>query len=314
MLLLSVIVCTYNRADLLRGCLEILANQISILDGGTVEVIVVNNNCSDTTENDVNALCNRYPWLRQVFEPKQGLSNARNKGAIEATAEYVCYVDDDARPGPGYVGNVLDVITKYRPDILGGPVLPFFTTSKPNWFQDSLETRYYAEESGFGDYPVSGGNFVIRTNLLHRLGLFSPDLGMVGRVLRLGEERELLERYRRAACPGDRRIYYSVECVVYHHVPAYKMSVRYFIVRAYQSGKLNEIIRWADTGTSNSSGLLPRQVYRRRILGGKAKKRVRVHMWLRIVHGLARSAGAFVQRIEYIAASRGRKRQLWSRR
>jgi len=50
--MISVIVTTYNRSDLLSGCLESLVNQT--LDKTQYEVIVVDNNSTDNTSEVVS--------------------------------------------------------------------------------------------------------------------------------------------------------------------------------------------------------------------------------------------------------------------
>ncbi|MGD8380729.1 MAG: glycosyltransferase, partial [Syntrophobacterales bacterium] len=95
MIKISVIVCTYNRAELLGGTLRTLCHQT--LDTSEYEVIVVDNNSTDNTREVVDEFCRRSSNVRYCFEPQQGLSHARNQGLQEAKGKYVAYIDDDAR-------------------------------------------------------------------------------------------------------------------------------------------------------------------------------------------------------------------------
>ena len=240
---LSIIICTYNRKALLQGCLEALVPQIDSAHADDIEVIVVANNCTDDTSSLLYEYQAKYPWLKGTTESQQGLSHARNRGALEANAGYLCYLDDDGKPGEQYISSVLDVINCYRPDIMGGPVYPYYTTPKPKWFHDDLEIRRHAISSGFHDCPISGGNFIIRSELLEELGMFSINFGMVGDKIWLGEERALIERYREILPPSRRRIFYSLESFIYHHVPAYKMNVGYIMKRGFASGKASVLVK-----------------------------------------------------------------------
>ena len=180
----------------------------------------------------------RYPWLMYACENKQGLSHARNRGARVASGSYLCYLDDDGKPGEKYLSRVHHILKKYRPDIAGGPVYPYYTAAKPKWFQDDFEIRRHAHKSGFCmGCSVSGGNFIIRADLLEELGMFSPHLGMVGKKVRLGEEKAVLLKYRSKYAPEDQRVYYSLEAFIYHHVPSHKMRIRYFFKRGFFSGR-----------------------------------------------------------------------------
>ncbi len=235
-MLLSVIICTYNREALLGNCLDALAEQM-VAHQSTTEVIVVDNNCTDGTRGMVRQLMSRFHWIRYVHESKQGLSNARNCGAREARGEYLCYLDDDGKPGVGYLDSLHASLAQQAPDIMGGPIYPYYTSPKPAWFPEAIEIRKHAEQSGYSAGSISGGNFVIRARLLSELGMFSPDLGMVGGKVRLGEERAVLEEYRARTPSGRQRVYYSMDCFIYHHVPAEKMRVSYLLKRAYFSGR-----------------------------------------------------------------------------
>jgi len=75
---LSVVVCTYNRAQLLTEALDSVCNQT--LDKSRYEIIVVDNNSADGTRELVGEFCRRFSNVRYCFEPQQGLSYARNRG------------------------------------------------------------------------------------------------------------------------------------------------------------------------------------------------------------------------------------------
>ena len=243
MIFLSVIVCTYNREILLKNCLDELVRQMPPYIDST-EVIVVDNNSVDGTASMVKQLSERYPWLKYVRENKQGLSNARNGGAKIAQGHYLCYLDDDGKPGEKYLSWVHHVLNKHEPDIAGGPVYPYYTTPKPRWFKDEFEIRRHAPTSVFSiKCSISGGNFIIRSRLLERLGMFSPKFGMIGDKTRLGDEKALLIKYRSTTPVESQRVYYSQECFIYHHVPPSKMHASYFFKRGFFSGRALVLIK-----------------------------------------------------------------------
>src|SRR5690348_12990589 len=98
-MLLSVIICTRNRASEIAECLPGLAEQAKQFSD--VEVLVVDNGSTDNTKETVQQLSDRFQFpFRYVFEPIAGLCQARNRGAAEAQAEVLAYIDDDERIGP----------------------------------------------------------------------------------------------------------------------------------------------------------------------------------------------------------------------
>ena len=88
---LSVIVPTHNRADALELTLKKLAEQDFEENW---EVIVVNNNCTDNTDEVVEN--SDFPVdLRLVYQSVPGASAARNAGARIAEGDYLIFIDND---------------------------------------------------------------------------------------------------------------------------------------------------------------------------------------------------------------------------
>ncbi len=75
----SIVLSTYNRHEQLRPAIEHLLAQAS--DSPPYEVIVVDNNSTDITRRVVEAcIAGAGGRLRYLFEPRQGVSFARNTG------------------------------------------------------------------------------------------------------------------------------------------------------------------------------------------------------------------------------------------
>lgn len=102
---ISVVVCTFNRADILPLALQSLCEQTPHHD--QTEIIVVDNNSPDNTRQVVDEFIEKYPNIRYCFEPIQGLSHARNRGWREARGEYVGYLDDDAKAPPEWLHSAI---------------------------------------------------------------------------------------------------------------------------------------------------------------------------------------------------------------
>lgn len=254
--LLSIIICTYNRSGLLKHCLDSLFQQNFSQEN--FEVIIVDNNSTDRTKEVVTRYVNKIPNLNYVFEKNQGLSYARNRGYDVAQGEYLVYLDDDTTAPPDYLSNIQNVIKKYTPDILGGPLYPYYATEKPFWFKDEYEIRKYENNSGFSlTCRVSGGNFTIKTNILKKLGLFDVELGIKGDKLGLGEDAKVIDLYRANLPEKEQKIYYALECYVNHHVPRYKMKMQYMLTRSYLSGKM-----FIKLGTLNNQRKIIKEIRR----------------------------------------------------
>jgi len=231
---ITVIVCTYNRSEILRECLGFLAEQTYLED--RYEVIVVDNNSTDSSREIAREFSRRYPNFRVVSEPKQGLSHARNRGWHEAKSEWVAYVDDDCRVPGQWLESMQNIIAEYSPAIFGGPYYPFFVTPRPRWYKDAYGSHVedtVARPLKPGEY-LSGGNIIFSRNALEDLGGFDPNLGMSGDSIAYGEETALQIKTREVM--PQALIYYDPALFVYHMVPAHKMTLRRILLQHVRSG------------------------------------------------------------------------------
>jgi len=239
----SVVICTFNRAGLLRICLESLSRaEPPPCDW---EIVVVDNNSEDETGQVVQEYQQNPPGLRLERISDRNLSVARNHGCRCARSDYLVYLDDDARIPPDYLRNVAACLLMNTPDLMGGPVYPYYTTPRPDWFRDAYETKKFAEVSGFYRHTrLTGANFIIRKDVLGKVGFFDPARGMQGNKYVIGDERKVLDTYRHIVPEGQQRIYYALECPVFHHVDPRKLRFHYFLYRFYVSAFSNTMIRF----------------------------------------------------------------------
>jgi len=232
-LAVSIVVCTYNRAGILMEALEALENQSA--DKSLYEVIIVNNNSTDHTQAVADSFVSRYDNVREVVEYRQGLSYARNRGFREASADWVAYIDDDARASSNYVERLMYVIRNYDFDCFGGVYLPWYKYARPKWFKD-----HYASNKGklslIGEVPenayIDGGNCVFKKSLLEKYGGFSPAIGMQGNRISYGEETRLQIQLKR----DGKKIGFDPELIVEHAVVPYKLRTTWYLKAAFSDG------------------------------------------------------------------------------
>lgn len=237
---LSVVVCTYNRADLLGDALRSLCEQTA--EASRYELIVVDNYSRDNTRDVIEDFCSRYPNVRYCLEEEQGLSHARNRGWREARGEYVAYVDDDCTVPDDYVAAALPILTRLSPAVFGGPHYGSYNSPKPRWWKErygSFEPSQTATDLPGGEY-LQGNNIIIRRELLEAIEGFDSRYGMVGDKLAYAEETELQKRIR-AKWP-DEVIHYDPKVYVWHLVRPEKMTLRWNIASHFHCGRYSSRI------------------------------------------------------------------------
>src|SRR5215831_20801234 len=98
---LSVVICTYNRHELLRLALAALLRQSPA--NLTCEVLVVDNNSTPETRAVVDVMARSDSRLRYILETRQGNAYARNTGVAHARAPIVAFLDDDVTAGDNWL-------------------------------------------------------------------------------------------------------------------------------------------------------------------------------------------------------------------
>ena len=206
---ISVAICTWNRAKLLDKTLCEF-HSLHIPEGVTWELLVVNNNCTDSTDDVIARHADRLP-LRRLFEPKPGHSNARNCAVAAAAGDLIIWTDDDVLVDPEWLASYVSAARRW-PDAgyFGGLISPWYEITPPDWVVANL-TRLYGmlviRDLGEEERPFSGieqpfgANMAFRTDLLrhHR---FDPELGYKGTDIVLGDETALLESLRSSSIQG----------------------------------------------------------------------------------------------------------------
>src|SRR3954466_10143738 len=105
-MLVSVAICTWNRAENLDQTLAGLRG-LHVPADVEWELLVVNNNSTDATEEVIARHTAQLP-LRRLFERKQGLSNARNCAAAAARGDLLLWTDDDVLVDPDWLAVYVD--------------------------------------------------------------------------------------------------------------------------------------------------------------------------------------------------------------
>ena len=88
---ISVIMPVYNNEEYLHQSIRSVLNQTF----SNFELIIVNYGSSDDSEAIVLEYLSIDERIKYFYQENQGVSVARNKGILEATGKYICFLDSD---------------------------------------------------------------------------------------------------------------------------------------------------------------------------------------------------------------------------
>jgi glycosyltransferase involved in cell wall biosynthesis len=231
---LTIVICTYNRGDILHHCLDGILRQTRL--DAVSEVVVVNNNCSDGTSSVVGSYHDASVSFREVHELAQGLNNARNCGVRESKTEWIAFLDDDGRPHDTWVEAIIEFISAF-PDavVFGGPFSPYFHEPKPEWLPPEFGRFWQGENPvklPHDKFWIAGGNMVVHKSVFDAIGLFDGRIGMRGKQLGYGGETFFYEK----AISHGFGVYYAPKVAMDHLVRSDKFNLSWHIRSAYTRG------------------------------------------------------------------------------
>lgn len=88
---ISVIIPVYNCEDYIERCIE----SICLQDLEDVEIIIINDGSTDSSQAIIDSLTNQYKNIISIRTKNYGVSNARNVGIEKSKGEYLFFVDAD---------------------------------------------------------------------------------------------------------------------------------------------------------------------------------------------------------------------------
>ncbi|HMS63840.1 MAG TPA: glycosyltransferase family A protein [Ignavibacteria bacterium] len=212
----SVIVSTYNRAQTIWMCMDSLVKQNYPKED--FEIIIVNNNSSDNTEEVIEKYIEDYPdiKIKYYFVPRPGQVYARQIGILASENEILSFTDDDGILIPDWLKEIANVFEKNENAAgVAGKIEIKWDEKPPEWIYDyesQLGKLDYGNEIKYevGLY-MNAGNLSIKKDVLIDVGGFNPE--MVGEWLLGDGESGLWNRLRN----NNKLIGWAPKALMYHY-------------------------------------------------------------------------------------------------
>ena len=183
--LVSVIVPTYNRHEMLRNALLSLTSQQT--GNFDCEIIVIDNGSTDSTRSVVAEIAaSSRVTVSYVREETQVYSEALNRGVREARGAWLAFFDDDQLAEPNWLEELLSAASLTKAQLVGGCIRVQLPPGAPRVVgpicRGLLGEQPYDGTARvcLGKRIPSGGNMMIAREVFNSIGLFDTSMAIGG--------------------------------------------------------------------------------------------------------------------------------------
>jgi succinoglycan biosynthesis protein ExoM len=226
---ISVCICTFKRADLLKNLLERLETQQT---GGlfTYSAVVADNDKAESAKQVVATFSTGHLLsVKYCVEPQQNIALARNRAIEQAEGDFIAFIDDDEFPTETWLFSMFKAQAAYGSDGVLGPVKPHFEIEPPRWLSKG---KFFERPEYPTGYRVPWaqsrtGNVLFCRRIINGMDtIFRSEFGTGG---------EDVDFFRRMAEKGFSFVWCN-EAAVYEVVPSSRCTRRYLLKRALLRG------------------------------------------------------------------------------
>lgn len=210
--MISVVVCTHNRAYSLEQTLKSLQG-MAVPVGLSWELIIVDNNSSDNTKEVIDNFINKFDLnVKYVVEKHQGLSYARNMGVQKASGTIIAFTDDDCIVDRHWIASISREFHSNESIAgIGGRVEVYNKLDRP------VSVRIYKEKMTLSSIDrlfnlIIGCNMAFARPVFDEIGGFDTDFGAGTRFASTEDIDFLYRTYKKGL-----KVIYSPDVLVYHN-------------------------------------------------------------------------------------------------
>lgn len=206
----SVIICTRERAPMLKKTLEAFTRVI-VPQELRVEMIVVDNGSMDDTAETVRRARHPQMEILLVYEFCPGKSRALNAAMAIAKADVLLFTDDDVEPAADWIEKMARPLLERRCEAVAGRILLGEELQRP-WLTPMHELWLAVESEPKGESPILiGASMGLHRSVFDRISPFDVELGPG--ATGFGEETLLWRQIQEAGL----RILPVADTFVIHH-------------------------------------------------------------------------------------------------
>lgn len=172
--MISVVIPTHNRADLLERAVKSVLNQTY----KEFEIIVVSDGSSDNTDEVVERLKDNDERIKYIsYHPGKGGNVARNTGIKEANYDYIAFLDDDDEWLPEKLEKQISILeSNPKIGLVYTGINAIYIDQNISYVSSPSEKGDLAKKILFKNYIGTTSTVLLRKSILKKSGVFDIEL------------------------------------------------------------------------------------------------------------------------------------------
>ena len=140
---ISIIVPVYNGEGTIQKCLDSIIGQ----SYDNIEIIIVNDGSTDNTLEIINSYAQNHENITIISKENAGLPQARKTGVINATGDYIGFVDADDWIEKDMYAKLLNACLSHHADVSCCRICEDYGTGKYSYLGSPGELLFHGEEA-----------------------------------------------------------------------------------------------------------------------------------------------------------------------
>jgi len=164
--MVSIIIINYHQQDLLFKCVDSIYKTIKSYP---FETIIIDN----STDEDINHLCNKYNNLKIIENRNEGFSQANNIGAGQSNGEYLLFLNADTIVKNDFLKNLIEIFDDKNIGAIG---LKLYNED------GTFQLSFWKENTFFNEIQNKKNEKAFKQRNLNIIGRFESEYQNVSKV------------------------------------------------------------------------------------------------------------------------------------
>jgi glycosyltransferase involved in cell wall biosynthesis len=244
MVTIAILIPTFLRPNGVLRTLEgirtlVLDSMPADIGSVAIDIVVADNDAVNQAGlKAVEQIRNSYPWpIHSIVVADRGIPHSRNKllkyAVEELKTDFSVFIDDDEKPSPAWLRELLVMQSVTGADVVGGSVSAEYEAEPPKWAKSlGLYDKTDPDKNGACELVDSTANVMIRNKVLSLIDFpwFNPAFALTG-----GEDKEFFLRLKNRGATFA----WAEKANIVELVPASRATKQWVLQRSFRIGNLD---------------------------------------------------------------------------